>query len=65
MFNQTLANFDVFDLFCQRYPDHVGEADGSETDANENLKMYYHRIGEDQEQDVLVIEMPENPSWLM
>lgn len=32
---------------------------------NENQKMYYHRVGESQDKDVLVIEFPENPSWRM
>lgn len=40
-----------------------GKADGSETEANENQKVYYHRIGEDQSKDVLVVEFPENKNW--
>ena len=28
-------------------------------------QMYYHKIGTDQSEDVLVFEMPENPTWLI
>lgn len=38
-------------------------ADGAETNANENQKVYYHRIGETQENDVLVAEIPDEPKW--
>ncbi|XP_031624415.1 prolyl endopeptidase-like isoform X2 [Contarinia nasturtii] len=40
-----------------------GKIDGSETEMNQNQKLYYHRIGEPQEKDLLVVEFPENPSW--
>lgn len=49
----------------QRYPDQEGKTDGSETQKNENQKLYYHRVGEPQEKDVLVVEFPENPAWRM
>lgn len=32
---------------------------------NENQKLYYHRVGEAQEKDVLVAEFLENPTWRM
>lgn len=40
-------------------------ANGIETDVNDNQKVYYHRIGEPQENDVLVIELPRNPTFYM
>lgn len=50
-------------FFYARYPVVEGKADGSETAANENQKLYYHRIGELQDKDVLIAEFPEEPSW--
>lgn len=50
-------------FFYARYPVVEGKADGSETAANENQKLYYHRIGESQDKDVLIAEFPEEPSW--
>lgn len=49
----------------QRYPDQDGKTDGSETQMNENQKLYYHRVGESQDKDVLIVDFPENPSWRM
>ncbi|CAG7708907.1 unnamed protein product, partial [Allacma fusca] len=40
-----------------------GKTDGSETTSNENQKLYYHRIGTSQEEDVLVAEFPDHPKW--
>lgn len=48
----------------QRYPT-KGGSDGSETDKNENQKLYYHRVGESQDKDTLVVEFPENPRRMM
>ena len=50
-------------FFYARYPVEGGKADGVETAANENQKLYYHIVGEAQEKDVLVAEFPEEPSW--
>lgn len=49
-----------FWFYFQRYP---GSGDGTETDKNENQKIYYHRVGEPQEKDTLIAEFKENPTW--
>ncbi|KAH8292810.1 hypothetical protein KR054_008277, partial [Drosophila jambulina] len=52
-------------FFYGRYPDQDGKTDGSETKRNEYQKLYYHRVGESQDQDTLVAEFPEHPSWII
>lgn len=39
-------------VFYGRFPAINSKADGSETGANENQQVYYHRVGDKQENDV-------------
>lgn len=32
---------------------------------NENQKLYYHRVGENQSEDVLVVEFLDKPTYRM
>lgn len=50
-------------VYYGRFLPEKGKADGSETDANENQKVFYHTIGKDQSSDVLVAEFPEHKNW--
>jgi prolyl oligopeptidase len=48
-------------FFYSRYPE---PAKGEElSGTNENSKVYYHKIGDKQENDQLIYEDPANPSW--
>lgn len=48
-------------FFYSRYPE-VKEGDEFQN-LNLNQKVYYHRVGTDQSQDVLVFERPDQPEW--
>uniref|UniRef100_A0A6A7FQF3 Prolyl endopeptidase n=2 Tax=Hirondellea gigas TaxID=1518452 RepID=A0A6A7FQF3_9CRUS len=52
-------------VFYGCYRNQEGKTDGSETTSNQNQKLYYHRVGTKQEEDVLVVEFPQEPSWLI
>ena len=49
-------------FFYSRYPE---PADKALTDVNRFQRLYYHRLGADQAQDVLVYERPDQPDWGM
>ncbi|KAL1139447.1 hypothetical protein AAG570_006431 [Ranatra chinensis] len=51
-------------IFYGQYPEVEGKADGSETDKNQNNKLYYHRVGSPQSEDVMVVEFPEEPGFI-
>lgn len=40
---------------------HVSGKQGQETDKLQNMKLYYHKLGDKQEKDVLLFEYPEDP----
>jgi Prolyl oligopeptidase, N-terminal beta-propeller domain len=49
----------------QMYPDQKGEDDGSGNKVYKNHKLYYHYLGTEQAKDILVVEFPENPDYVM
>ena len=49
-------------FFYSRYPE---PTDKALTDVNRFQRLYYHRLGTDQPQDVLVYERPDQPDWGM
>ncbi|XP_065202525.1 prolyl endopeptidase-like [Planococcus citri] len=52
-------------LFYSAYLDHKGNPDGSTNDSNQNHKIYYHLLGDDQSKDVLAVEFPSNSEYLL
>lgn len=52
-------------IFYNQYPEQEGKSDGTETTANLNQKLFYHRLGTDQSEDVMVAEFPDNPKWMI
>src|SRR5205823_11828505 len=46
-------------------PDPRRAGDKALSDVNRFQKVYYHRLGADQAQDVLVYERPDQPDWGM
>lgn len=54
---------DAKGVFYNCYPRQEGKSDGTETTSNLNQKLYFHVIGTEQSQDVLVAEFPEHPKW--
>lgn len=52
-------------LFYNQFPEQEGKKDGTETTANLNQKLYYHRLGTDQSEDILVAEFLDNPKWMI
>jgi prolyl oligopeptidase len=49
-------------FFYSRYPE---PTDKALTDVNRFQRLYYHRLGADQAQDVLVYARPDQPDWGM
>ncbi|TVQ08591.1 MAG: S9 family peptidase [Balneolaceae bacterium] len=50
-------------FYYSRYPE---PAPGEELTAeNTNVKLYYHRLGTDQSEDVLIYERPDEPNWMI
>lgn len=56
---------DDLGIFYNRYPEQEGKVDGTETTSNLHQKLYYHRLGTDQTQDVKVAEFPHQPKWMI
>uniref|UniRef100_A0A0B7BF62 Prolyl endopeptidase n=1 Tax=Arion vulgaris TaxID=1028688 RepID=A0A0B7BF62_9EUPU len=52
-------------FFYNRYPEQEGKADGTETTSNINQKLFYHKLGDAQSEDVLVAEIPQHPRWMI
>uniref|UniRef100_A0A3Q1FNM2 Prolyl endopeptidase n=1 Tax=Acanthochromis polyacanthus TaxID=80966 RepID=A0A3Q1FNM2_9TELE len=54
---------DAKGVFYNCYPRQEGKTDGTETTSNLNQKLYFHVIGTEQSEDVLVAEFLDHPKW--
>ncbi|CAL1541986.1 unnamed protein product [Lymnaea stagnalis] len=56
---------DHIGFFYNSFPEQEGKTDGTETTVNLDQKLYYHKLGTSQSEDILVAEMPEHPKWMI
>ncbi|XP_065202527.1 prolyl endopeptidase-like [Planococcus citri] len=52
-------------LFYSGYLDHKGNSNGSGNDSYEKHKVYYHLVGTEQSKDVVAVEFPDNPDYVL
>lgn len=52
-------------FFYNSYPLQDGKVDGTETTSNLHQKLYFHRLGTEQKEDVLVAEIVDHPKWMI
>jgi len=57
---------DNLGVFYGCYPEHSAEnVSGTDTASHENQKLYYHRVGTPQSEDVLCVEFLDQPKWMI
>ncbi|XP_065205684.1 prolyl endopeptidase-like [Planococcus citri] len=64
-FTQLSWTKDNKGIFYAGFREKKGKADGSENDANKNKKLYYHVLGTEQSEDIVVAEFPNNPDYVV
>lgn len=65
-FSDAVWTQDSAGFFYARYPTPAQqEADGSVFDDLASQKIYYHRLGTPQAEDVLIFEQPRHPKWFL
>jgi prolyl oligopeptidase len=50
-------------FFYSRYPATKNNEKGTENETLQNHSLYYHYLGTDQSEDVLIYNCPDNPNW--
>ncbi|XP_072355980.1 prolyl endopeptidase-like isoform X1 [Scyliorhinus torazame] len=51
-------------IFYNCYLNQDGKSDGTETSLNLHQKLYYHKLGFQQSEDILCAEFPDYPKWM-
>ncbi len=62
-FSSICFTHDNKGFFYSRYPAASQDDKGTENESLENHSLYYHYLGMTQDQDVLIYNKPENPTW--
>jgi len=52
-------------FFYNRYKANAGADLGTETDTNTDQMLCYHTLGQPQSEDVLILQLPDHPTWMM
>jgi len=53
-------------VFYGCYPGHDSQlATGKDTTSHQDQKLFYHRVGTPQSEDVLCVEFPQHPKWMI
>ncbi|AYU84112.1 prolyl oligopeptidase / POP [Leishmania donovani] len=53
-------------FFYQRYPELSEDVDkGAETDSAQNHYVCFHKVGTAQSEDLLILQVPEHPQWIL
>jgi len=57
---------DNLGVFYGCYPEHKDDnVSGTDTTSHENQKLFYHKVGTSQSEDVLCVEFLEHPKWMI
>lgn len=52
-------------FFYAQYPSHRGVVAGTDTEAVQNHSLYYHLLDTPQSDDILKVDFPNNPNWII
>lgn len=52
-------------FFYAQYPAHEGDTEGTEVESNQNHAVFYHSLGTPQSEDVLKVDFPGHPNWII
>lgn len=52
-------------FFYAQYPSIKGAAQGIDIEKNENHSVYYHALNTSQSEDVLKVDFPDHPKWII
>ncbi|XP_065224312.1 prolyl endopeptidase-like [Planococcus citri] len=64
-YTELLWSMDSKGIFYAGYRDENVKTDGSSTDPVKNQKLYYHLLGTEQKNDLVIAEFPDNPDYTL